>query len=922
MNTFGQLKIKERCTMSGSCLIRRGIPFAQGELSQNETVMVVDAHGNRIPSQNRILQTFPNGDIRWMAVSFETRLQAGEEQVFSVKSAPLTESSQVPVATLTENGYILKNNTSLCLEIVNHTVKSLSYQGKVIVSDMALQVRMDGKIYDFQPTASRLLENGDVFAQVLIEGKFSDTEVYGTWILTMHQNDTELYQEAKFNARKELTMQGQWIHATFADSFSASAQERDIVTMASETAEIGLCSKDIERFFGTVEGETGFFCENGSLVLAPIQYHNDFLWPDGVQRTFRLQMMITEPKKALSEAKRMLHWSFSQPTAVLDAKRFVTAGYLDMVCRSGALKRIEELVTSLYGKCWHHIEAGKMPHGFQIDYETNSILESPWKSLHRSHGELDYNLWTAFMNSGNETMADMLSEHMEFWTDIMFYRGQHTFLHGEIRYKTGMSWHTAYDFSASTPYYADSSGLYYCYMMTGDAYLGECLKETAYHMLEGFEKSGYPVVSYWFLDGSWLSHYDAPDFQIRFIAAIRCMYFAYELYQDERFLKVTESTMDYVKQIQHEEGLFFEAYDRVTMQPTAYYQSPYGVVEEDKFAYLDKTYIIAFGMRAVCEYYKMHPYAPALEVLEDVADYFWRQMMDDGWFFQPNSTDRYFNNENQRGCCGVTNVCVMSFFAALFDITNKRKHFLWMLKVTRFYLSAYGSKGFGMMLSVGPLGFLKFGPKIAKLLKENRALAISMGYYDVVSIFEDETTAERDKAYDSRDGKVTKQIFHTPNGQVWYFNVNTADLQPTYTCMDYFTTLTEALNEEGRIWIGAPNFVTGSSVYIESEVKRVGLVHLMETDIFLSGNETKVRIALYRLTQEEIIFNIKGKGNVQITIKDGLFPVGDEPLELLEYRNCCEVVPKNGKLELNLSLNGELQYFKLCKPTSKKAGGV
>lgn len=39
MNTFGQLKIKERCGMAGRCLVRRGIPFAKGELVSRESVI-------------------------------------------------------------------------------------------------------------------------------------------------------------------------------------------------------------------------------------------------------------------------------------------------------------------------------------------------------------------------------------------------------------------------------------------------------------------------------------------------------------------------------------------------------------------------------------------------------------------------------------------------------------------------------------------------------------------------------------------------------------------------------------------------------------------------------------------------------------------------------------------------------------------
>ena len=129
MNTFGQLKIKERCGMAGRCLVRRGIPFAKGELVSRETVTLIDADGNPVPCQNRVLQTFPNGDIRWLAVCFETRLQPKEEQSFSVRATAISEGNETPIATETENGYVLKNNASLCLEIEDNSVKSLSYQG-------------------------------------------------------------------------------------------------------------------------------------------------------------------------------------------------------------------------------------------------------------------------------------------------------------------------------------------------------------------------------------------------------------------------------------------------------------------------------------------------------------------------------------------------------------------------------------------------------------------------------------------------------------------------------------------------------------------------------------------------------------------------------------------------------------------------
>lgn len=794
MRHLGRLTVKERTGKSGTAFFRRGIPFSSGELKAGEQLLLLDEKGYGVPVQCRVLQTFKNGDIKWMSAAFETELSENELREFIICSDTAEAGSQDVIAQQTGNTIVLCNGR-LRLEISDKRITSLSHNGVELLKEngMNLCIRVGGKSIFFCPTEARILDNGKVYARVMLSGSFGDETVRGTWLLTMYRAEDRLYQEVKINACDEITLEGEWIQTEFANTFLRQNIDGEWYAAEGRTTSVILSSKDIERFRGTVDGITGFIEKDSTVCLAPIQYQTAFLWPDGVSRTFRMELSLTPSGCEAQEAQRSIAWGFQPPTAVISPQRYIDAGWLETVCRNGAVQRAEHLICSLYGQCWHHIEAGKLPHDFDVDYETETIRHKKWQELHRSHPENDYNLWFAFMNSGCETFCDLATEHAEFWTDVMFYRGKHRFLHGEVRYMSGGRWHSGLDFSMSTPYYAEVSGLYLDYMMTGDTYLGECLKEAAYHMLEGFEKNGYPLVSYWFPDGSLLNFYDSYEYQFRFISAIRGMFFMYELYHDERFRAVCESTVDYVLKLQSPNGLFFEAYDHTTMQPTAFYQSPTGEVNTKEFSYADKTYIMLFGMRAVGEYYRLSGYEPALLMMENFADYLLYRMQDDGWYFAPNNTNHYLNQEGGRGCCGVTCSCALNFLSVLYSVKKKRKYLLAMLKVCRFYLSLFGTKALDHHLPVGPMSFLRCAPRIAAILSENKDEVIELSFYDVFSVFEDGATVKLER---NPNGFIAKQNYATPNNRVIYYCVNTGGLRPSHSCFDYADTIHDTLSED------------------------------------------------------------------------------------------------------------------------------
>jgi hypothetical protein len=349
---------------------------------------------------------------------------------------------------------------------------------------------------------------------------FEGTNVAGDWFITMYSGDNRLYQEFKFTAKGDRNISTETLNISFADGFGeAEFTENspvndtltvsDRMTISKEGLSVILATKDVTRFNGAVSEDA---CNNGFVYstafnewrFAPIQYGVPHFWHDGVTRTARLDMSFYDDAPTPDETEREEAWAFTPPSVTVNSERFVNAGIIEDNNLSPAITRTENLITSMYGDLWNHFQAGKMPHSLEIDYENEEIITTfrggrYENAFDRSGGEVEYNLWKAYMNTGNPVMFDILAESSEFWTDFMVYRGKIDKLQGTNRYQTAVDDNVS--FRTNMPFYGDLSGLYMSYCVTGDPYIKESFKLAA----DFWEKSirdagGVPMLSYWYND--------------------------------------------------------------------------------------------------------------------------------------------------------------------------------------------------------------------------------------------------------------------------------------------------------------------------------------------------------------------------------------------------------------------------------------
>ena len=93
-----------------------GIPFAQGTLQPNQPVHVRDADGDGIPTQIKVLGSWPDGSVKWLLVQFFANCAANSEAVYHLASG-IGPAPELPLKIYDRRDEIILDTGPLKVEI-------------------------------------------------------------------------------------------------------------------------------------------------------------------------------------------------------------------------------------------------------------------------------------------------------------------------------------------------------------------------------------------------------------------------------------------------------------------------------------------------------------------------------------------------------------------------------------------------------------------------------------------------------------------------------------------------------------------------------------------------------------------------------------------------------------------------------------
>ncbi len=898
--------IEERTGHFGLEFFRRGIPFSQGEYYEGENISL--KHGNTlVPLQTEVIEKYPDGSVKWLSVSFMWNVEANESYDFYIVKEESRPSSTVTVKESADN--VILSNDYVKATVTNTGVSALTYNGKSVLGNGGIVLKINNN-YTFKADSVELVSSGPVYATVRLTGSFTGCSMTGDWFITVYNEDSRLYHEFKFTAKGDQTVSTGTMNFSFADGFNTvsfkenspavdTMTESDRMTISKDGLSVILSTKDVTRFKGAISKDSitnGFVYSTAfkEWRFAPIQYGAPYFWLDGVTRTARLDMSFYDTAPTPDETEREEAWAFTPPSLTVNSERFVNAGIIEDNNLSPAITRTENLITSMYGGLWNHFQAGKMPHTLEINYETEEITTifrggRYEEAFDRSGGEVEYNLWKSYLNTGNPVMFDILSESSEFWTDFMVYRGKIEKLQGTNRYQTKDTDHVSY--RTNMPFYGDLSGLYMSYCITGDPYIKESFRLAA----DFWEKSisdanGVPMLSYWYNPAfpdrlNYNEEFsEQQSFQFRFSGMARGMYYAYSLFGDEKYLNAGKDIADHLPLMQLENGSFVESYYYPSFEPLPNVENDTG-----EKVLSEKHYIMNFGARMLTDFYNMSGYAPMLSNLKDLESYLAEKRTEDGFIWTPNSDDEVYAVPSIRGAGSPSTE--MSFIAKLYQATGDTEYLYTVAQMFRNYVASWNGGNTDRVMETGKSNFMEVSQTISRILLDNRDTVIKMGFPDVIAVLDSDAQIRKDLYSDfkadvinKRDHRLAMSVFDTEMGRVVLFNncelvTYTAENPALYK--DTAFTMDFNADAEKNLWYGAKNTVRDSGVHIIADVRVTDVIPLLKTDFEIKSEEEVVAdISLY--TPERIEMTINSGDDVPFAITDGFFSVENDKCYVLE----------------------------------------
>ena len=516
-----------------SYFARRGIPLPQGACSDISNLKLVDSDNNEILSEMEVLETYPDGSIKWFLTCFSVDLRPNELKYLYITEK--STSNAVGDVNYSKDGTMaVISNSAINIRMGAFGIESLKFKSVEMLSNGGINMyaQLDGNVYYLKADEISVLKSNDLYTKIKAKGTITEG-LEGEYILTISSDNQLVDIEYRVNAKKNLTIQslGMDINPKCMPSHEKGIFQEETL----KAGEMNILSYDNLRFLGaaTREVNTGFVVDD-SIKVAPIINNTEFVWYDGVTRTNHMYISFGDTEETYINLIK------KPPEIMIDNEQFVKAGLLETTETCAPVERMIEGIVWLDGKLGGIFDAGSIP--YRVDMK-NGVFGT----RNTRPGEMEYHVGYAYMMTGNNTIYNMLCESAETWADTEVYKGGHETIVGANRYKTGDMYGLERYFT-SHPFYGDPSGLYMAYILSGNEYIGDvfrtCVDYISRSMHEDLNFGEYMPRMYIWSSGKPVRQRMA---ECRYMKQARAQFLAYNLFKDTKYKQSLEDIISWGK---------------------------------------------------------------------------------------------------------------------------------------------------------------------------------------------------------------------------------------------------------------------------------------------------------------------------------------------------------------------------------------
>ena len=924
-------------------LIKRGFPVEKGVLKESDAVIVVNSDGTPYPTQTRVMEKYDDGSVKWIMAAFVTTLAANQTKVFSLKKG---NNSSENVAAWEDNGTVTVNNGTVTLSFTKDGMTSLKCNNREYLNrGEELYCTQDDVSYKGQGESVKIREKGSAYVIVEVTGTytgsaFSYKKTYtiarnaariGVDSVNISSNGTvargtaagdegyvqgidklnSLYEKLYLCDDNTLCAYGDDAVQTSCELVSSSSAT--VSANGSTPFCVGMRDIDFYRYaFGEKAANGLYFnAEDKSLTIAPIIYKSEYQWMDGLSRTTHYDIVVgTEEVGAYVP---------NPPSVNIPAENYVKAGLLgaDSGASPLANAQIDE-IKWLKDNNGGRINAGAIP------YSLNSLRNT--KDLfRRMTGEADVNGWYAVMASGDWELYDVIYKSALAWADCAVYRGSVKDANGIGRFSFEAESVTR---AQGHCYYGEFTNMYLTYLMTGDWYFYDTVKLMADKMYDSAQYRR-TLGSNMVCSQSWLDN--TPRYlelnEVRDLLMIQALYNSSKLLCDEKYARVAENIIEWMKVAQQSDGSFAQSYD-VSVNPVKTYNSKF-----EKYEILYKNYLMLYGMRGPCRYYEQTHNEELLEILIKFGDYLITEIGERGWMYDPCSdNDKCETGEDlSRGKAPFQEMMASEVFLTLYRATDEEKYLKALCVVLESYMSSCYKTGFsatrfnergyqdniiGSINAGQNTTLLKIDSWLCKLFEEKRALIEQLGYKSLCDVFMKSSVYLRDDVTNAYFHKeVSANLFETVSGRYMYIGNNSG-----FSNNHWEKYVSIPVTGQEKLFINVDNVFTDNEMSVSKNLKCFETVRADEIPVKITNACGNITFNVKKYTADTIIIEASGNGSADSTIENGLFAVNTQSKYLIsqqktdkktaivikkDYYNVSNITAEENKIKFTVNVGKE-----------------
>lgn len=835
----------------------RGIPFKKGEITDKTELNLVDAEGNSVPFSYTPIKFYDDGSVEWMRITTDVALRPYEIKNLHIKKGASKSEKKVLVNRSDNSIHISNDNLSL----------KLGYKGIEDISAQKfmanLYVVTDGEYHYMKSNEVDIIHQSDFAAKVRISGPIT-YGITGEITVMLSALSKTAKVEYRITSQRNVTIQGTGLEI----SGMTDTERNEIITDDYiEFGDIGLVSPDNTKFRGAVSKtkDTGFIYKGDKLYLAPIVNNTNFVWYDGVSRTNKLYICLDQ------NTEEYVKTASNPPQVIVPSEQFVKSGMIEGNNLPPAAERMLESMRWASDKLDNRFEAGSIPYDIDSYTETTS-------TFFERNGENEFYLGYGYMATGDPVLYELITDSALSWADVVIYKGGYSEIYGANRYYSDSHYGQS-RFFTSHPYYGDLSGLYMAYLISGDEYLRDVFKVGAdfiYRQMYALPNSGAYYPRRW----DWPSTVTTPTAsniaESRYMIQARCMYFAYELFGDEKYHEAALDIVNWADKTQTDRGFWYQAY----------YDNGLPYTQSGQPNPAAKNYIYLYGIRGITELQGYVDTKQYKKVITSCADFLCDENEKFGqglWHPFGDSTEYEVNEDNTRGKSPMSDIMAVDVLFTAYNVSNNERYLENMLSLLEAWLCAQtpggssahkiGAQGYPTGISNAMcqnLTFLRHCADIADFISKNRDYVTSLGYENLVIAF--------GKNAEEYNKSVTIENYEYPevfanaymNGEeAVIFGMNVTGNKSG----DYDKNIVYTI-AENALWQGMTNTVsTPYSVQLNEQTKQFDFVGAIKRPIYINELSKPFEAEITEYTSDRIVIEFKNMTAVEFTVKDGRFNI-------------------------------------------------